>query len=266
MTAIKIIAVVLLSVMVSYFTKAQQPDTSQRFSLRPGSNLLRTDYQTVRRKPFPGKTLLIPAVLITYGITSIEQQDLKTLNVEIREELYEEGPHKKFPADNFLQFAPAAAVFGLNAMGIKGKHNLRDRSMIYLMSNAILMATVFSVKQFSHQLRPDGSDNFSFPSGHTAEAFASAEFMRQEYKDVSPWYGVAGYAMAATTGYLRMYNNKHWLSDVAAGAGIGIASTRIAYWLYPKIQKKLFGDKPVSTVVVPSYQSGVLSIGMVHRF
>lgn len=259
MFANKFIAAALLSVLVSDFSIAQQSDSIPKFKFR-------NDYPVSKKQPFPVNTLIIPAVLIAYGITSIEQNDLKNLNVEIREELYDERPHKKFPIDNFLQFAPAVAVYGLNATGIKGKHNFRDRSMIYLMSNAILATSVYSLKKISHQLRPDGSNNFSFPSGHTAEAFASAEFMRQEYKDVSPWYGVAGYAMAATTGFLRMYNNKHWLSDVAAGAGIGIASTRIAYWLYPKIQKKLFKDKPISTVVMPSYQSGVLSIGMVHRF
>ena len=43
-------------------------------------------------------------------------------------------------------------------------------------------------------------------------------------------------------GFLRMYNNKHWLSDVVAGAGIGIMSTKIAYWIYPVIKRKLFID------------------------
>ena len=37
-----------------------------------------------------------------------------------------------------------------------------------------------------------------------------------------------------------MYNNRHWLTDVAAGAGIGILSTKIAYWLYPFLNSKLF--------------------------
>ena len=99
------------------------------------------------------------------------------------------------------------------------------------MSNILLTTTVFSVKKLTRQLRPDGSGYTSFPSGHTAEAFASAEFMRQEYKDVSPWYGIAGYAVATTTGILRLYNNKHWVRDVVAGAGFGILSTKLAYWI-----------------------------------
>jgi len=222
--------------------------------------------QPPAKKAFPFKSFIIPGALIAYGFTSIESNGLKNFNAQINDEVYAESPHKKSTVDNYLQFAPAVAVYGLNAMGVYGKHNFRDRSMLYLMSNIIVTTTVFSVKKISHQIRPDSSAYTSFPSGHTAEAFASAEFMWQEYKDVSPWYGIAGYAIAATTGYLRLYNNKHWFSDVVAGAGFGIASTKLAYWLYPKIQHRLFKDKPVSTMVLPTYQNGSFGFGMVHTF
>jgi membrane-associated phospholipid phosphatase len=136
--------------------------------------------------------------------------------------------------------------------------------MILLMANAFANGTVFAVKGWAHEKRPDGSDDLSFPSGHTAEAFAGAEFMRMEYKDVSPLYGLAGYAMATATGMLRMYNDKHWMSDVVAGAGVGIASTRLAYWLYPKVKKLLFKDKPTAPLLMPSYSNG--SVGFVFAY
>ena len=88
-----------------------------------------------------------------------------------------------------------------------------------------------------------------FPSGHTTEAFAYAEFIQQEYKDVSPWYGAVGYAAATATGLLRIYNNKHWLSDVVAGAGIGMASTKLAYLLYRAIKRKSFNSKKMNTMI-----------------
>ena len=176
---------------------------------------------------------------------------------------------KLFHLDNYLQFGPTVAVYALNAAGIHGRDNFKDRTIILLMANAFANGTVFSVKSWSHELRPDGSDYQSFPSGHTAEAFAGAEFMRMEYKDVSPWYGVAGYAMATATGLLRMYNDKHWMSDVIGGAGVGIASTRLAYWLYPKVQH-LFshkgGDPERATVLMPSYQNGSLGLVFAKRF
>jgi hypothetical protein len=255
----------IVSILVFQSIQAQYTDTTKTIFAKPDTNSLRISLQHTKNI-FPVKSLFVPGVMIAYGFTSIENKSLRNFNLEVKNEVYAENPHKKVSIDNYLQFAPAAAVYGLNAMGIKGKHNFRDRSMIYLMSNIILTSTVFGVKNLSHQLRPDGSAYTSVPSGHTADAFASAEFMRQEYKDVSPWYGIAGYAMAATTGYLRMYNNKHWLGDVAAGAGFGIVSTKLAYWLYPKIQHKLFKDKPVNTIVMPAYQNGTFGLGLVHKF
>lgn len=235
----------------------------QEFKLKP---LQESPVNKKNIDRFRAKSLFIPGFMITYGFASMEVEGLENFNAELKDEIYAEKPHKKISIDNYLQFAPALAVYGLNAMGIKGKHNFRDRSIIYLMSNIILTTSVYSIKKISHELRPDASGYTSFPSGHTAEAFASAEFLRQEYKDISPWYGYAGYAVAATTGYLRMYNNKHWLSDVVAGAGVGILSTKLAYWLYPKIQHRLFKDKNSNTVIMPSYNNKAFGFAMIHKF
>jgi hypothetical protein len=220
------------------------------------------------KQPFPFRSLLLPAVMIAYGATAVHNGALQKVNGEVKEQIWEDNPHKPFHLDNYLMFAPTASVYALNAAGIHGAHNFKDRTIILLMANVIANGTVFSTKGWSHERRPDGSDNLSFPSGHTAEAFAGAEFMRLEYKDVSPWYGVAGYAMATATGMLRMYNDKHWMSDVVAGAGVGIASTRIAYWLYPKIQG-LFGknkNPEVVNVVMPTYSNGSFGLSWVKRF
>ena len=242
------------------------------------SSILRTPVDTSRRvsinwntpplkRVFPYKSFILPAALVAYGVVSLHSDGLQDINENIKEELYTERTNQhKIQADNYLQFGPAIAVYGLNAIGIKGKNNFRDRSMIYGMSELLMTATVFTVKKITGETRPDGSDKYSFPSGHTASAFVAAEFMRQEYKDVSPWYGVAGYAMAAATGYLRMYNNKHWLSDVVAGAGVGIMSTKLVYWIYPVLKRKLFKDKDVTTMVMPTYQDGAIGLGLVHHF
>jgi membrane-associated phospholipid phosphatase len=138
--------------------------------------------------------------------------------------------------------------------------------MIYLLSNAMMGITVYSLKKITRVQRPDGFGTNAFPSGHTATAFVAAEFLRQEYKDVSPWYGVAGYLAATATGALRMYNNKHWFRDILPGAGFGILSTRVAYWIYPAIKRKFFKDKPMNTMIMPWYQNGVGGISLLHAF
>lgn len=217
---------------------------------------------------FSYKKIIVPTVLIAYGVATLKSGGLQNVNKGIREELWGERPHDLVHLDNYLQWSPAVAVYGLNLIGIKGKNNFVDRTMIYGISQAIMASTVFATKSLGAETRPDGSDDHSFPSGHTANAFAAAEFLRKEYKDVSPWYGVAGYAVAASTGFLRMYNNRHWLSDVAAGAGIGILSTDLAYLLYPKL-KKMFAKKkdPTKvTMVSPFYQQGAVGLSFVRNF
>lgn len=180
--------------------------------------------------------------MVGYGIAALHATVLENWNQDIHSRVAMENPDKHIHLDNYLQWSPAAAVYALNLAGIKGKHNFTDRTFLFGITTLIQGSVTYGVKKWTKEARPDQSNNLSFPSGHTATAFANAEFLRMEYKDVSPWYGIAGYAAAATTGYLRMYNNKHWLSDVIAGAGIGILSTQAAYFLYPRVVK-LFQKK-----------------------
>ncbi|MCU7547670.1 phosphatase PAP2 family protein [Chitinophagaceae bacterium LB-8] len=223
-------------------------------------------------KPISLKAVLIPTAMIGYGAFALSNKELKSVNLAVRKGLWEDrnnGNGKPLHIDNFSLMAPAVAVYVLNAAGVKGKNNFIDRSLLYGMSNLIGTGIVSSVKRLSDEIRPDSSNYLSFPSGHTTRAFIAAEFMRQEYKHLSPWYGIAGYAVAAGTGFLRMYNNKHWLNDVIAGAGVGILSTRISYWLYPKM-KNLFvkegKEKSSHTMIMPTYQNGAIGLGMVHSF
>jgi hypothetical protein len=247
--------------------KAQYSDSALHGSIQADTMIKIINwYRPVNKKTIPVKSLILPGVMITYGFISIGNNNLKNVNHEFQEDIWIDKPHQSKHIDNYLMFAPALSVYGLNIAGIKGENNLRDGTMIYLLSSIIQNTTVFSIKKLSRQLRPDSSGYNSFPSGHTATAFASAEFLYREYKDISPWYGVAGYTMAAATGYLRMYNNKHWFSDVVAGAGIGILSTKVAYWIYPAIKRKLFKNKPVNTMILPYYQKGGGGIALVYTF
>ena len=211
-------------------------------------------------------SIVPPAAMIAYGVISLQSNGLKNLNTSVKEEVWARHPHKLNHLDNYLQFTPLAAVYGLNIAGVKGVHNFRDRTIIYGISAVVLRVVVPVIKKNSGELRPDGSDHYSFPSGHTATAFAAAEFMRREYKDVSLWYGAGGYAAAALTGYLRLYNNKHWLGDVVAGAGVGILSTDFAYFVYPRIKKLLSGKKTSSTFIMPTYQSRNIGLCAVRMF
>jgi PAP2 superfamily len=211
-------------------------------------------------------SLIIPAGLITYGMVAQGNNGLKRLDKSTQSSITTNHIGYTTKVDNYLQFAPAVSVYAINAIGIKGKNNLRDRTMIYALSTFISTGVVLPLKHITHVTRPDGSGKNSFPSGHTSTAFANAEFLRLEFKNVSSWYGIAGYALAATTATLRVYNNRHWVSDVVAGAGFGILSTKLAYWVYPTIKKKLFNNKPMNAMIMPYYQAGNGGMAFVYNF
>nr|WP_068891462.1 phosphatase PAP2 family protein [Pedobacter panaciterrae] len=210
---------------------------------------------------------IIPAVFIGYGVISLTGDNvIRRLDYSTKNELQEDHPLFAAHADDYMQFAPAAAVYGLNLLGIKGKHSLLDATGLYVLSSAIMGGSVSVLKNAAHRLRPNGAGYNSFPSGHTANAFAAAEFLNQEYKDVSPWYGYAGYTVATATGILRMYNNKHWVSDVVAGAGFGILSTKLSYFLYPKLKRLITGKGSFNYTVVPSYQQHTMGVSLSGTF
>lgn len=246
---------IIFSLCVSSI-KAQNTDSTK-------NELPSKDSISSSKKSF--RPFIVPAALTSYGLLALAVKPLKTLDQNIQEEIWVKNPHSKTKLDNYFQYTPGLTVFALTAAGVKGKHNFRDQVMLYFISHAIMGVIVNPVKVISHQRRPDGADYLSFPSGHTAVSFTGAEFLYQEYKDRSIWYGIGGYAMASSVAYMRMYNNKHWFKDVVAGAGIGIGSTRLAYVIYPSIRKWLFGKKDSNTAFFPTYQNGQLGFAVVKR-
>ncbi len=213
---------------------------------------------------FNYKQLIIPSVLIGFGAIGLGSDYLRDLNLNIREEVTEDID-KKLTVDDFSQYAPALSVYALNLAGVQGKHNFRDRTILLGTSYLMMTGTVVGLKILTKEERPDGSNFQSFPSGHTATAFAGAEFLWQEYKDKSVWYGISGYVVAAGTGFFRIYNNKHWLTDVAAGAGIGILTTKVAYWIFPFVDNHIFKSKKngITGMIAPFYNGKQMGIGMI---
>lgn len=210
-----------------------------------------------------GRSFILPAVMFGYGVSAIKITALKELNNSIKEEMVWENPHPKQHADNFCQFTPAALTVALTALGVKAEHKPLEQVVLFGLTNVVLNTTVTSIKRISHQQRPDSSSYESFPSGHTAEGFAGAEMMRLEFQQQNPLLAYSGYLFAAATGYLRIYNNKHWFSDVVAGAGVGIASTRFTYWFYPKLKKWVFKKSTASHIILPTYHAG--SVGLAYQ-
>ena len=222
----------------------------------------KTVSDSMRTNPVNIQELLLPLSLITYGIVGLESDLLKLYNEELREEV---GEHidNKMTIDDFSQYSPFISVYLLNSVGIKGKHNIKDRTIILGTAYLIMGATVLSIKSSADVKRPDGSTNNSFPSGHTATAFMGAEFLFQEYKDVSLWYGLGGYAVALGTGIFRMVNERHWLTDVAAGAGFGMLSTKLSYYIFDRY---INNEKNTNISLNPYFDNDEVWLSLNYKF
>jgi membrane-associated phospholipid phosphatase len=226
---------------------------------------------TAKHKPFTKhwyatksvKTLAVPTLLMGYGLSSFGNQGFPYSSQEAFRDRNRYFANFHTHIDDVTWALPIAGVYGLNAMGVKGKHNFSDRTALYLLSATLANSVSLGLKSSTDRTRPDLSANNSFPSGHTTNAFVAAEFMHQEYKEESVWYSVAGYSAATATGAMRILNNRHWLTDVLVGAGVGMLSTKIMYLLYPLIEQRAVG-KTSQVGIVPTYNEQTFGVAMVY--
>ncbi|MBP3762568.1 MAG: phosphatase PAP2 family protein [Bacteroidales bacterium] len=134
--------------------------------------------------------------------------------------------------DDYLQFVPSLMPYVLHLAGLESEHNPGQVALLTGTACLVGLAAIETGKLLYQVPRPDGSANTSFPSGHTFAAVAGAEVLRREYGKRHPWVAYVSYGMAALVGVMRMYNSRHWFSDVLGGAGLGILSVSVSYYLW----------------------------------
>lgn len=189
------------------------------------------EYAENHRIEFKTRNLIVPGGLIIAG-TALNFRPLKTVKGDVVTVRNKYIPGFRTYVDDYLQFSPIVAAYSLDLFGVPSRTEFVNRSVILLKGELTMLGITSLIKYTAGYDRPDHSNRNSFPSGHTAQAFAAATFLSEEYKDRLPWIPYAGYGVASSVGILRIANNKHYLSDVLAGAGIGILSMKVAYWTH----------------------------------
>jgi membrane-associated phospholipid phosphatase len=219
------LATATLSPAVAQVLPVAPPDTTHKFENPVG-------IPPVVKKPwYKGKLVkasIVPAILIGYGAYTFNGGGFYT-NQQANRDIHKLFPTYRTTLDNYLIFAPYAELGLVALSGVESRDDRLNTLLVIGKSELIMLATVFAVKNLSHETRPDGSDNLSFPSGHTAQAFLAASIVHTEFRDKSQWYGIGAYTLATSVAALRMINTKHWQSDVVAGAGFGILSAHLGY-------------------------------------
>lgn len=155
----------------------------------------------------------------------------------VRNMRYQYAANFHTSVDAYTQYLPAAVMLGLKAGGVESRSQWGRMLVSDAFSAAIMAVAVNTIKQTADVQRPDGSAYNSFPSGHTATAFMTATMLSREYGHKSPWVSYGSYGLATATGLMRILNNRHWISDVMAGAAIGYISTQLGYFLTDLIFK-----------------------------
>ncbi|HEX8656368.1 MAG TPA: phosphatase PAP2 family protein [Hymenobacter sp.] len=174
------------------------------------------------------RATIVPAVLIGYGASTINGNGFYS-SYDAKKDIRRTFGSYRSRADDYLQWAPYLEIGAVLLAGVESRDDRINLGLIILKSEAIMFSSVHLVKLLARVQRPDSSDRRSFPSGHTAQAFLAASIVHTEFRDKSPWYGIGAYAVATSVAAFRMINNKHWQSDVFAGAGFGILSAHLAY-------------------------------------
>ncbi|WP_227768212.1 phosphatase PAP2 family protein [Hymenobacter sp. 15J16-1T3B] len=228
------------------------PDSLLPDSVRPPAPVVVVAPRPRRAALVP--RLSVPAAFVAYGVATLNRPGSRenALNHETREELLETFPRFHTRLDNYTRHAPTAAAYVLPLLGVKGRYHALDFTLLYLTGRALNDGLTSQLKKRVGEWRPGPTpDQRSFPSAHTSEAFFSATLLYEQYREQNPWIGAGGYAVAAATGTMRMLNDKHWLSDVVAGAGIGIASAEAAWYLYPWLRRRLVSPLARRLVLAP---------------
>ena len=216
---------------------------------------------------FKPAQLIVPGALLAVGTFGVYNSEFKRWNNKVKN-IFDRIRKHHCRADEYLRFVPVIFYAGADFCGIKAAHPFKERlaagATAYLAMGAMTEILKYSIRE----PRPDSDERNSFPSGHTATAFTGAELVRLEYGN---WIGAGAYAVAATVGFLRIYNGRHWCNDVLAGAGIGILSARIGYWMLPLYRKWFkWSDTGRNSImaVAPAYNyaSRSFSLNLAYTF
>jgi hypothetical protein len=199
--------------------------------------------QPQHRYPFTLKNQAIPATMILTG----SLMNFGNIKYAVHDAI---GNTTDTRVDNYLQYAPIAEMYLADAIGLKHRNSIFHQTTYMFLSEVITSGIVQSLKYLTQVDRPNGG-TLSFPSGHTSNAFATANVLYHEFRETSPVIAYSGFAFSTATGVLRMTNNRHWISDVLAGAGIGMLVSNLVYHFEPLKNWNPFERKKF--VVLPGF-------------
>ena len=232
---------IFLPFLFIFYSSVLSAQDSLQLSIQTQSDLIEDSArQMVREINNSGylkpKALIIPGAFLIYGGLKPVINGIPKLDDKIMSNIQENHPGFHNNVADYLMWLPSASIYTLDAFHVKTQHSFKEHLILEAGSIVVTGALGFGMRKISENINAYQSENTKFPSGHTANAFRGAEIVHQELKWSNPVLSYSGYVVAAGVGLLRIYNKEHYLSEVLAGAGLGILSTKLTYWIFGKIK------------------------------
>lgn len=196
-----------------------------------GNTIEREDYNNNYLKP---AALIVPGTFLIYGALKPAIHDIEQLDDDILSQV--KNNHLGFHTniDNYAMWVPSASVYVLDAFKVNTSHSFKQHLLLDAGSIILTGGIGYVMRKTTQNSQVYNKHNTKFPSGHVANAFRGAEIFHQELKENNKMFSYSGYLAATTVGVLRIYNKVHLLTEVLAGAGLGIISTKLTYFILGK--------------------------------
>lgn len=240
MMKIKMKNFIIILILLSHFIVIGQKDSITYSSQKSQKSFLKQSIVPL--------TLIGTGLIVNYSNGFLGKENLQ-------EEIQNRFPDFETNADDFLLFVPALTMYTADLFKVKSKNDVFTQTKYLVIAGLANNLITIGLKNLTKEDRPNDWVHYSFPSGHTSNAFVMATVLHHEFIDSSPWLAYSGYLFATTTGVLRVLNNKHWVSDVLVGAGIGILVTDLVYRFEPLKNWNPFKNKNSQVFVSPSYNN-----------
>ncbi|MGM0419426.1 MAG: phosphatase PAP2 family protein [Bacillota bacterium] len=165
--------------------------------------------------------ILLNFVLVTPALAGVDES-IRNIVRETDEGLLDESMHYiTYLGDGRVNFILASMIPD------EGARLDAHRSILLSGVGVLMLKSIIGKKRppgpIEYQPFTLSSRYHAFPSGHTTTAFALATSISYHY----PEYNKLAYTLATLVGISRLYEDKHWFSDIVAGAGLGYISARI---------------------------------------
>lgn len=200
------------------------------FGIDGQSDSLMLKKPQIQEKPPLIDRIWVPTGLATLSVTTLLDSTKYGLQELIRRPLREDF---RTHIDDYIHYAPLVMMYTADLAGVKSRNTAFNQTKYLVISEALTAGIMLGIKYGLGFERPDGTENNSYPSGHTSQAFCQAQVFYNEYRDTHPLFAASGHIFSISTATLRVLNNRHWVPDVLLGAGLGIFITNMVYRLEP---------------------------------